>query len=322
MRIAGSLSVLFALVAMPTWACGDFDADEPPPSNEVDAGKKPKDSGASSSGVSPGADGGPRCNPTAEFGLPDSYDDIQLSKPLQGIRFSSDELTAYIWIDEAEDDSDLYEVKRPSVTDAWGAPRRLDTLNAAGTDDAYLTVTKNGLRAYFHRGALYERRLWTASRTDPNKDFENVELVPSLAADRDSDDSTPWISPDGMTLFFTSRGHPKEDDLRLFQLTSPDAANGALTELAPNSSGIDSFPVLSADAKLLFFKSGGDEAGGSENTDLYTATRTDPQLPFEDPAKSGLSQGGVQDFPLWMSDDRCLLFYRNGATIKLVKRGL
>ena len=97
-------------------------------------------------------------------------------------------------------------------------------------------------------------------------------------------DAMGWISPDGLTLFFSSNGlggYGRSDIYVTTRATRSDDW-GVAKNLGPevNSSSMEYEPTLSADGLLLFFVS--DRPGGSGDWDIWMTRRTslsDPWVP-------------------------------------------
>jgi hypothetical protein len=130
-----------------------------------------------------------------------------------------------------------------------------------------------------------------------------------------ADDSDPTLSPDELSLYFTSNrpgGHGQYD---LWVATRPalDAPFGAPVNLgaAINSAADDDLALVSADGRTLLFSS--NRTGGLGDVDIWMSTRTNAAAPWEPathlPAPMNSSSSGT--FPVALSRDGLLLFFKS-----------
>lgn len=317
-------------------ACSRFGGDEreAEPAADSDAGRV-LDSGPTADGSArmasetppPGDAGKPRCSPTGAFGPPQGFAAIVPPAPatvIEGLRFSSDELTAYFWVNVTGDpdkrDFDLYQSHRDRVGGDWSSPQPLTPLNALSLEDALLTVTSDRKTAYFNRGGIGDRQIFFATRADAALSFGTAtRLQFDSAVPTGADDSSAWINRSNTTMYFASHGRAGGTKLDLYQTKISDGRAGTL-ELVPGASkgdSTDSYPVLTADELTIYFKS----KRLSDEGDIFVAHRASIGADFAPVEVKELSTD-AQDFPLWVSDDGCILYYRNDTAIRFVSRGL
>lgn len=91
-----------------------------------------------------------------------------------------------------------------------------------------------------------------------------------------------------------------------------------------NSPYGDAAPVVSDDEREIFFSSDRGSSG-TLPLDIFVATRATADVPFETPvALPGLSTKESYDWPVWLSPDRCTLYYinklANFATLRVAHR--
>jgi len=124
-------------------------------------------------------------------------------------------------------------------------------------------------------------------------------------------DADPWINPDATEMYFAS-DRPGSTGFDIYRTTRSSPTGtfdtpAMLPELA--SSGVDDAPVVSADGLELFFASNRSPMSGGRN-DIYHATRASTADGFSAISEvSELSTNASEDFPTWLSPDRCTLMY-------------
>jgi Tol biopolymer transport system component len=98
---------------------------------------------------------------------------------------------------------DLYETTRMSSTQPWGPPIELDNVNTTANDlSPYLTA--DDLVVYFHsdRPGLGQSDIYVATRTSIGTAFDAAVRIDEVSSS--ADDTDPWVSADGHTMFFAS----------------------------------------------------------------------------------------------------------------------
>jgi Tol biopolymer transport system component/predicted Ser/Thr protein kinase len=105
-------------------------------------------------------------------------------------------------------DFDLWMATRSRASDSFGAPINLgQEVNSSG-DDGSGTLSRNGLKLYFHsdrRGGYGRRDLWVTSRSSVNDRFGAPENVgPEINSKED--DYFPALTPDGTALVYSRFG--------------------------------------------------------------------------------------------------------------------
>ena len=134
-------------------------------------------------------------------------------------------------------------------------------------------------------------------------------------------DHAPALSPDELTLYFSSRRGSASDDF--WQATRSSAgvafpAPALVTEL--NSSGNDTGITLSDDQLVAYFAS--DRAGGLGGMDLYRAARATTADPFSALTLVAGSNTGANDAAPQLTADGLELFFvsdRNGSDTQVFR---
>jgi len=124
-------------------------------------------------------------------------------------------------------------------------------------------------------GGLGEHDIWVSTRTTKNGEWgEPVNLGPVVNSNRD--EIGPAISPDGLTLFFSS-GYPYtprpggfgRSDLWMTWRAGTNEPWGKPVNLGPivNTTANEARPNISADGSTLYFCS--TRSGGAGNWDIW-----------------------------------------------------
>jgi Tol biopolymer transport system component len=108
---------------------------------------------------------------------------------------------------------DVFVAQRAMPSGAFGTPAAVDELNSADSDGNPM-LAPDGLTVYFDSNRGGDGAIYAATRTTPTATFAAPAAIAELSAP--GDDTDPWISPDGRTLYFTSN---RDGTLRLWQTT-------------------------------------------------------------------------------------------------------
>ena len=216
---------------------------------------------------------------------------------------------------------DLWVLRRASVSDDWDPPENLGSTVNSVKDDAMPSISADGLTLCFNSnrsGGYGGYDIWVATRAteyDPWGPAVNLgSKVNSTSSDAD-----PWITADGLELYFNSwrpGGHGDADlyMTRRATLNDPwiDALNlGAMV----NSAYGDGIAYVSPDRRLLLFSGISYctiRPGGYGGADLWMARRRSPYDPWPAPVNLGLKANSANhDFlPRVSPDGRTLYFCR------------
>jgi hypothetical protein len=135
--------------------------------------------------------------------------------------------------------------------------------------------------------------------------------VPIWEAAR-SNDEPPFVTGDGLTLFYGSEAGGGSGGLDIWMVTRPTLSSpwGTPVNLGPtvNSSANDSGPRLSRDGLSLYFHS--NRSDGLGGVDIWVATRPGLDAPFSAPVNLGpsINSSGDDDIPIISADNRTLVF--------------
>ena len=172
---------------------------------------------------------------------------------------------------------DLWITTRPTIYNPWGTPENLGPTVNSSAHEAFPSISADGLSLFFESprpGGYGGYDLWVTTRTSKDDPWgEPVNLGSKVNSS--SNDATPGISADGLSIFFESdrSGGYGNFDIFVTTRTTPDADWSAPVNLGAtvNSSDWDGGPRISANGLALFFFSR--RPGGSGNYDLWVTTR-------------------------------------------------
>lgn len=263
----------------------------------------------------PGADAAqPACNLTAPFGTPVNVGGVNTSSTESWGWLSADGLTIYFTSTPSGlTDFNIYTATRAQPSGNFSNVQPLDAVNTTNTESRPV-LTADGLNlflAYAPVGA--NMHIYTATRASTAADFSTPIVAPALNSN--GIDANPWISADGLTLYLAStRSGANAGDYDIFRATRTTTTMmfgmpTAVPELNMSNT-VDDAPVLSADGLEIFFASTRGVVGASARNNVWHATRSTTNDGFGTPAKiAELGTDATEDYPNWISPDRCTLIY-------------
>jgi len=239
------------------------------------------------------------------FGEPTLFDEPVNSAGLEYFScISADGLEVYI--DKpvsggiASTNWDMYVSTRTTTDDPWSVPVSLGSTVNSDYSDAFACLSGNELELYFassRSGGHGSFDIWVATRqtrSDPWATPENLGPMINTTGT----DNTPWITRDGLGLYFSSDrpGGYGGADIWVTTRVSTNDAWGEPANLGPpvNSEAGDYLPSLSSDGLVLFFSdydnlNTGMRPGGNGLSDMWMARRKSNTDPWEPPV--GLGKG-------------------------------
>jgi hypothetical protein len=253
----------------------------------------------------------PACDVGKPFGAPVPVDGIDTTDNDKWGWQTSDGLTIYFARSlSGSVASDLYMATRDQVTGAFGDVVALDMVNTTYSE-ARPIVSGDGLTLYSEFVDSTNIDIHVSTRSSVMTAFSGqmaLAVIDTAAAE-----FNPWISQDGLTMYFTSDRDGFND---IFTATRPDTTSDFNTPIAVpelNSSAGDYMGALSADGLEIFIGSSRDT--NLANDDIFHATRSTPTEAFGAPVKlTELSDPSTNEYPTWLSADRCqLMFSSNRA---------
>lgn len=237
--------------------------------------------------------------------------------------FTSEGLEMYIGSDRHGGSGgwDLWVLRRASTSDDWDPPENLGpTINSA-KDDAMPSISANGLTLCFNSnrsGGYGGYDIWIATRATKDDPWgPAVNLGPKVNSA--SSDADPWITADGLELYFNSWRPGGIGDADLY-VTHRETLNAPWTDAlnlgpAVNSAYGDGIAYVSPDRLQLFFSGISYctiRPGGYGGADLWMARRSSPFDPWPAPVNLGRKANSTShDFlPRVSPDGRTLYFCR------------
>jgi len=207
---------------------------------------------------------------------------------------------------------DLWTCSREKPGQPWGPPIPLPVFNSSA-QEADPFVSRDGLCILFASNRpdgnggydLYmsTRRTVRANWTDP------VNLGPVVNSS--SDERQPFLSADGLTLYFSSSrpgGKGYQDIWKCTRESTADAWSQPVSLPAPvNGSDYEGGPCLSKDGRVLIFHSSRDNGVGSY--DIYMAARRTTSEPWGEPVNlQSLNSTSADSQPFLSADETELYF--------------
>jgi peptidoglycan-associated lipoprotein len=199
--------------------------------------------------------------------------------------------------------TDIYEYVFDGITKFSGQAKRLsDFINTVDAHEATPTFSKDGNTIIFSR-----------SNTGSKKGSQDCDLFQSTKvagewtepvmlniSDPNSWDSSPWLTSDGRTLYFSSNREGGNGGTDLYKATKDaSGAWGNVTNLGTpiNTRGNEQFPTISKENKLYFSSDGHPSLGG---LDLFVVKKENGKTSVENLGR-----------PMNTSDDDFGIFFRD-----------
>jgi hypothetical protein len=218
---------------------------------------------------------------------------------------------------------DMLVLKRASTDEDWGPPEGLGSgINPRYDSFPFPSISRDGLTLYFDDsrpggyGGFDIYMTTRATKKDPWG--PPVNLGPKVNSS--ATDGYPWISPDGLELYFVSyrSGGYGDADIWVARRSTVNSPWGDAVNLGPlvNSPYPESFISLSPDGLLLFFcetSSGRFRPGGYGAPDSWMTKRTTLSDPWQIPVNLGPTVNGASNDGLArLSPDGRMLYYVSG----------
>jgi Tol biopolymer transport system component len=160
-----------------------------------------------------------------------------------------------------ESDGTILAIKmaqRSAVGDSWTPTQTFDELNTGGWHAMACSLTADELTIVLHSnrpGSMGQPDLWMATR--PSTDDPFIGLTPLDTINSVDFDGTPYITPDGLTLYFNSnRGGLNGDIYKTTRASTADLFDNV--ELVPISTDTyrERNPHVTPDQKTIYFNRG------------------------------------------------------------------
>lgn len=227
---------------------------------------------------------------------------LQTTESIEAARFSPDRSLIYLSLCDTGEKTkcELY-TGTLNATGQYGSFAKLE-ISAPGFYDSYPTITRDSRYIVF--GSTRDGEVKVFVGEENNGRFMNpmaIDVAGQQAANE------PYILGD--STLYVSGGNGSDNALYVAKGMTGDFAE---VEGVSVAGAKDFAPVVTDDELEIFFASNRQSPGGTPALDIYTATRTRPDLPFEMPTRvAELSDPASIDWPLWISPDHCDLYYIN-----------
>jgi hypothetical protein len=187
------------------------------------------------------------------------------------IALSADGFYLFVYRDSGDDHGDIY--MSNSLSGEWSFPQKLRGEVNSYSWEGSCSMTANGKYLYFssERGGGFGGKDIYRATLLPDSTWGNVvNLGDSI--NTALDDDAPFIHPDGITLFYSSKGKNSMGGYDIFQsrLNWKDSTFGKPINLGYpiNTTDDDIYYVLSANGDRGYYASG--KSGGEGLKDIYT----------------------------------------------------
>jgi Tol biopolymer transport system component len=166
--------------------------------------------------------------------------------------------------------------ERASVDSPWPQGVVLSELNALGNYIQVPRLTPDELTIFFHGSDIPDRvgqhDIWMATRPEKNAPFG--DLTNLAGVNSAFHDVQPFVSPDGLELYFSS---DRNGAFQLFRATRDSTASlfGGVEHLSffDVPGGHSNFPCLSSDGMAFYFTG---QPGGRSTRDIYVSYIPEP----------------------------------------------
>ncbi|HLU39864.1 MAG TPA: hypothetical protein VK081_10780, partial [Planctomycetota bacterium] len=166
----------------------------------------------------------------------------------------------------------------------WSAPVPIAALNTVGADTG-AHISPDGLTMHWASSVSGNWEIYSATRTARGAPW-GAPVLETVLSDPTAVDSEPFLSADGLTIYFASQrpGGTGSTDIMRATRPNPTAPWGQptfVTEL--NSSGADAAPAVTEDELEIYFLTTGWNAPNPPQNAIAVAKRQSTALPFGTP---------------------------------------
>lgn len=216
------------------------------------------------------------------FSEPTGLDSINTNSNDGAVSLSNDGKRLFVFRDNGDDHGDLYESFL--LGDKYSTPVKLKGQVNSYSWDGHCSLSPDGKTLYFSSerfGGFGGRDIYKAT-LQPDSTWGQVKNLGD-SVNTAMDDDAPFIHPDGLTLYYSSKGKNSMGDYDIFAATLDlkDSVFRNVVNLGYpiNSTADDIYFVLSADNKTGYYSSG--KQGGQGLKDIY---KVDPAFSETKPA--------------------------------------
>ena len=265
------------------------------------------DSGSGSGGLSDSGEAGPDasdgapvlCDPSKPFGSLQSITELNTAGDNAGVWLMPNQLAGYTQSTRGGNWA-IFSTSRTTLTSLFSTPAAVTALNqtpGTGAFDGSPSPRGDGLYVLFQSNRSGHNQIWSASRASTSVSFGSLAAVAALGSS--SDDISPWLSPDGQVMYFSS------DRSGLYSIWTATwngtdfNAPSLVSELSP--SGLNQFPILTPDQLVVYWLGPGGimVATRAATTDHFSNATVVTELASLPPNGGG---------PIYITPDRCTIY--------------
>jgi hypothetical protein len=262
----------------------------------------------------------PPCDLTKPFGTPVLVPGLELLA-VSTARFSPNERTVIFSAlngGPEEFRADLFTATRPDLASPFTGAKEIPIVNTKLASEYWPTITADGRVMFFESGRSTEKvdgsyiteraRIWSTMRGNTVSDFLEPQIQSVFSVDASSGgEASPYLHPGGRSLYFASweRGGKGGSDIFVAELEDFGFVKSVTNIDVVNTPQGELFPVVSLDDKVLYYST---EIAGKRN--IFVSRRAAPGAAFGAPQPlAELNLPGSEQFPSWVSDDQCRLYF-------------
>lgn len=251
----------------------------------------------------------PRCNVEAPFTTVARVAELSTNGGDYGLSFTADGLSAYVATGVAQV---IFVHTRSSTNVPFGGAIPLSGMPSDVALNYAPTISADGKELFFAHGRKDNGATDIYRAEISGGGAQNVGPAPGVnGADAGVIDDTPFLAND-RALYLARRSevgagarlHRAERATPSVPFSNVVPVNGLGTVRS------ETHPVVTADELHVYFAAVEEDAGLNGFTRIMRASRVNEQMPFGTPvAVEGLDVADGRDAPLWLSPDRCSLYF-------------
>jgi Tol biopolymer transport system component len=222
----------------------------------------------------------------------------------RGARLSLDELTVYFHSNRGGS-LDLYTASRSTRAAAFSGVVALSTLNDPSSDDAWPTVTSDGLSLFFEAQRTGTPAVWVGARSTVVATFS----APAPVANVGSMTAQPFVMPDGSALYFIV----VPGDLYRAERGPSGQYGTPVMVTTVNTPSLEYTPALTPDELTLYFGSNRADPPAKGDFDVWMSTRASRTASWDPPVNVQELNTAAEELPTWISPDNCRLYFNRGT---------
>ncbi len=217
---------------------------------------------------------------------------------------SADGLSLYFVSNRAggSGSQDLWVTTRATLSDPWGAPVNLGSTVNSSNFEEWPAISADGLLLFFYSGpgsnSSGPHDIWVTRRATVSDPWGQA-LNMGLGINSSASDGVPWISADGLELYFSSwrTGGYGAGDIYVTRRSTKNDPWGEPVNFGPvvNSAYNEVSASLSPDGRVLLFSDlldGTPRPGGHGGADMWMTRRASISAPWEAPVNLGSQVNG------------------------------